>query len=144
MDTKKYWSRRAPIVLVPLLAVVPIAAAVVRGSIDAYALAEALAILILASCLYLSARREVARIEGGALRFSSGTGLAEEDRIELVAITSVERPKPWYMVIRYGEGKSLGVEAEKSVLNALAKDLAIFIGKKEGAPSSGKEPEATS
>jgi hypothetical protein len=38
------------------------------------------------------------------------------------------------MTIRYGEGKEIGIESDKAVLNELAKDLAIFVCKKEGSP----------
>jgi len=142
MVNKMYCSRRVPFAAVPLFAIPPIVGAIVRGSLDAIAAIEAVLYLLLAFVLFMLARRCVARVEGGMLRFYSGIGQAEVDRIELSAITGVERHRPWFMTIRYGEGKALNLEADKAVVHELAKDLSIFVGKKT-EPQALKAPPSS-
>lgn len=130
---KMYYSRPLPLAALPVLAALPFLGAALRGSLDAYVFAEAALAFAIALGLYFLARRKVAAVEGGKLRLLSGIGLAEEDAIELSSISAVERQRPWYMTIRYGEGKALGLEADKAALNVIAKDLVIFAGKKADA-----------
>ena len=127
---KTYSSRRVPLVAVPIFGLLPLGGAILRGYVDMAALVETALCLLLALSLFLYARRCVARIEGGMLRFFSGIGQAEMDRIDLSSISSVERIRPWFLTIRFGDGKSLSLEADKAVVSELAKDLAIFVGKK--------------
>lgn len=125
-----YCARRLPLASVPVFAAIPLLGAAVDGSLGTGTALASGASFVLALGMYFYARRVVARIEGGTLRLHSGIGLAEVDRIDLPAISSFERPRPWFMTIRYGEGKSLDLEADKAVLNELSRDLAIFVGQK--------------
>jgi hypothetical protein len=139
---KKYCTRHVPIAVVPVFALVPVFEAMVRGAFDLYILAEMLVNFLLGLGVFVVARRQVARIEEGKLFLLSGIGEADEDSIDLASITAVDRVKPRYMTIRYGEGKALGLESDKAVLNELAKDLAIFVGKKPEAAAL-TQPSAT-
>ncbi|HOX32906.1 MAG TPA: hypothetical protein PLB91_11265 [Spirochaetales bacterium] len=129
---KSYRSRPVPLVAAPVFAALPFLGAAVGGSLDAGTALAAAASFVLALALHLSARRLVARVEGGVLRLYAGIGLAEVDRLELSSIGSVERASTRFLTIRYGEGKAIGLEADKAVLNELARDLAIFVGKRAG------------
>jgi hypothetical protein len=142
MVKKKYYSRKVPLAAMPFFTVLPFVGAIVRGYLETSDAIVATLNLGVALCLFIYARHCVARIEGGMLRFYSGIGQAEVDRVELAAITAVERPRPWFMTIRYGEGKSLNLEADKAVVAELAKDLSIFVGKKTEAQAPKAKPSS--
>ena len=109
-------------IIIPAYSLIPLVRLFFDRSIDMVLLIQLAMYLIVSIIIFKYHNRIIAEIKNDVLIFYSGIGLNDPSQIDIKSITKTERKSNNLLAISY-ENKIMSLEADKSILNQLEKDI---------------------